>query len=214
MHQRKINLGCGRNLKEGWINIDNSPSAIIAKVPALYRLLKRIGIVAANDAYGDWSRGILWRNVTRRLPFADGSVDKVYSSHMLEHLSRSDGERVISECYRVLQSGGVLRLVVPDLVFHVERYLGRVTASEGVGREPHDDLLFNLYGAYLSKKRKGAYHRYMYDWPTLRTVLKSVGFRDPVRQTYQVSLDPELAALDNRPEDSLHIDALKYTHLI
>jgi predicted SAM-dependent methyltransferase len=209
MKQAKINLGCGRNLIEGWINIDNSPSAVLAKIPLLKAALFHIGLIGTSTRSTEWSKGIFWHDVTRGLPYADNTVDKIYSSHMLEHMDRHAGERVIGECFRVLRPGGIFRLVVPDLVFHARRYLRRVTNAASVDREPHDDFLWNIYGAYLSPRRKGAYHRYMYDWPTLRLLLQEAGFHNLVYQSYQVSLDPELALLDNRPEESLHIDALK-----
>lgn len=107
------------------------------------------------------------------------------------------------------EGGGILRLVVPDLAFHARRYLQHLSEDESVGREPHDEFLRNIYGAYLQRKRYGASHRYMYDWPTLRTVLHETGFGEVIHQKYQVSLDPELSLLDNRPEDSLHVDAVK-----
>lgn len=48
-------------------------------------------------------------------PFADGAVDELLLSHVLEHFTRDSGERVLSECARVLRRGGILHLAVPDL---------------------------------------------------------------------------------------------------
>jgi SAM-dependent methyltransferase len=209
MTEKKINLGCGRNLIEGWLNLDNSPSAIFAKIPLVKETLFRFGLINKSIYENEWSKGIIWHDVTKGLPYADGTIDKVYSSHMLEHMDHKAGELVIRECYRVLKPGGIFRLVVPDLMFHARRYLQRVEQVGSISREPHDDFLWNIYGAYLSPRRKGAYHRYMYDWPTLRLLLQDAGFRHLVNQEYQVSLDPELAQLDSRPDESLHIDAVK-----
>jgi len=49
----------------------------------------------------------------------------------------------------------------------------------------------------------------MYDWPTLQLVLSEIGFSRVLRQGFQLGLDAELYSLDNRPEESLHIDAIK-----
>jgi predicted SAM-dependent methyltransferase len=48
--------------------------------------------------------------------FADGSVDEIYASHVLEHLSYMDElPRTLYEVSRVMKVGGVLRMAVPDL---------------------------------------------------------------------------------------------------
>ena len=70
-----------------------------------------------------WTDSVVWMDLTGRLEFADASVEHVYSSHCLEHLTLAEERHVLSECLRVLQPGGVLRLVVPDLSRLVERYL-------------------------------------------------------------------------------------------
>lgn len=50
-----------------------------------------------------------------KLPFPDGSLDKVLMSEVLEHIS--DDRKALSEIYRVLKPGGILALSVPH-----ERY--------------------------------------------------------------------------------------------
>ena len=46
--------------------------------------------------------------------FETNSVDLIYASHCLEHFSYSQVSQVLSEWYRVLKVGGILRLSVPD----------------------------------------------------------------------------------------------------
>jgi ubiquinone/menaquinone biosynthesis C-methylase UbiE len=53
----RVNLGCGRDIREGYINIDTIPHP---------------GVVVANIDAG--------------LPFHDESIDYVYASHVLEHV--------------------------------------------------------------------------------------------------------------------------------
>ena len=54
-------------------------------------------------------------DITKGLPFGENEFDAVYHSHVLEHLEPADGEKLLSECHRVLRPGGVLRIVVPNL---------------------------------------------------------------------------------------------------
>ena len=49
------------------------------------------------------------------LDYADGSVEEIRASHILEHFPQGDTVSVLREWGRVLQSGGVLRVAVPDL---------------------------------------------------------------------------------------------------
>jgi len=54
-----------------------------------------------------------------RLPFADGSVDTVFSSHCLEHI---EAEReAIREWFRVLRVGGFLVCMVPHQALYEKR---------------------------------------------------------------------------------------------
>ena len=205
----KLNIGCGKTILPGWVNLDNSPSVMISKIPFLKTVLFQAGLINRDQSQNEWPKEIVWCDVSRRIPFPSGSVDKLYSSHFLEHLDREQGVRVMGEAFRVLKKRGIFRLVVPDLVFHVQRYLSKITEPEKAGREPHDELLKNIAGAYIDPKRFGASHRYMYDWPTLRLLLQQAGFERVMLQHYQQSIDAELAILDSRPEDSLHIDTVK-----
>ena len=51
-------------------------------------------------------------NLRRGLPFADGSVDRVYAVHVLEHVI--DLVPVMNELHRILADDGVLHLLSPD----------------------------------------------------------------------------------------------------
>jgi predicted SAM-dependent methyltransferase len=47
--------------------------------------------------------------------FADGSVDNVYASHVLEHVSQSDVPAVLRGVHRILPPAGKFMISVPDL---------------------------------------------------------------------------------------------------
>lgn len=83
---RKLHLGCGRRVIPGFIHID------VADLPHV-----------------DYACDV------RDLSFiADGSVDLIYASHVLEHFGRHECGPVLAEWGRILRKGGVLRLSVPD----------------------------------------------------------------------------------------------------
>lgn len=56
--------------------------------------------------------------------FADGSVETVYASHVLEHLGyQKELPAAIDEYYRVLQAGGRLMISVPNLLVLCQLFL-------------------------------------------------------------------------------------------
>ena len=56
------------------------------------------------------------------LPFENNSIKGIYTSHCMEHLSSSEVEKVLHEGFRVLKTGSVLRIVVPDMKAAFEAY--------------------------------------------------------------------------------------------
>lgn len=66
---------------------------------------------------------IYFGDALKGFPLPRASCTIVYASHVLEHLYRLDeAPRFLRECKRLLQSGGVLRLAVPDLRVYISQY--------------------------------------------------------------------------------------------
>jgi len=78
-------MGCGRDIRDGWINIDKYP--VDERVVCMdFNLLP--------------------------LQFKSDSVDEILLSHVLEHII--DPFYFIMECHRILKKDGVLRVVLPS----------------------------------------------------------------------------------------------------
>ena len=210
----RLNIGCGPNGQfEGFINIDNSKAVLLAKFPKIRKFLFQIKLISQEKLEHDWT-GVRWMDASRRLAFASESVDKIYCSHILEHIPPDKGKNLLKECYRALKKDGIMRLVVPDLFWYAERYVRETKiinrdSQLSDDRSVHDKFLETVYGAYLSNRRYGANHCYMYDLPTLVSVLKKIGFKKVRKCQYQEGEDEELSKLDARPEDSLHVEISK-----
>jgi predicted SAM-dependent methyltransferase len=121
---------------------------------------------------------VLIHDLTKRFPWPDGSADAVYSSHTLEHLSREAGEHFIAECRRVLKPGGVIRIVVPDLV----RIVGEYQEGRVDGRDFLNELGAHAPWAGRGKLRQiaalfsGSVHLCMYDETALAELMTRHGF--------------------------------------
>jgi predicted SAM-dependent methyltransferase len=203
----RVNLGCGPSPTPGWVNIDNSLTVRLAKLPAITALIGRRSFVdaarRANIRYGT--------ALDTRLP--SGAADVIYSSHMLEHLDRREARLFLREARRLLKPGGILRLAVPDLAMMVERYMkdgdaDHLMVSLGVELDKPRTLLARLRFALLTGFRN---HHWMYDAASLERLLVSEGFHDPVSLDPGQTTIPDPGALNLRERDheSLYIEAVR-----
>ena len=86
----KLNLGCGGDIREGWVNVD-------------------LKLDDAPEADGFFNY-----DLRRGIPLPDGSCSLIYSSHFFEHLTNAEGQTLMRECLRVLEDGGVMRTALPN----------------------------------------------------------------------------------------------------
>lgn len=54
-------------------------------------------------------------NITDLSEFKDESIDAIYASHVLEHVSQNDITKTIAGIYRVLKKGGTFYCSVPNM---------------------------------------------------------------------------------------------------
>jgi len=160
----KLHLGCGTNLKPGWLNVDL------------------------------FEKADLQLDLREPLPFSTQSVAMIYSEHFFEHLEYpGDARTFLSECRRVLVPGGTLSLVVPDAEWAVTCYgtgddeYFRMERSRGlnpVWTETRMHILNYLFRQYGE-------HKYAYDFETLTQVLADAGYVSIVRRGFDPDLDSE-----------------------
>lgn len=70
------------------------------------------------------------------LPYPDDTFNVVYCNHVAEHLTPDEGISLVKELHRVLEPGGICRLVVPDLERSATEYLECLMQ---VGSDPSAD---------------------------------------------------------------------------
>lgn len=93
-HDLHVNLGCGLNRLDGWVNVDR----------------------ARNE-----QTDVVW-DLRRGLPFPAESCTAVFAEHVIEHLSKEDAQSLLLECFRVLQKEGIVRLSTPDARRYLRSY--------------------------------------------------------------------------------------------
>jgi SAM-dependent methyltransferase len=143
----------------------------------------------------------LYWDLRRRLPFADGSVDKIYHSHFLEHLTFAQGQDFLKECLRVLVPGGTLSTCVPSAKPYLQAYCsGKPLDQETwIKYEPAWNNTTPIdvanYIAYMDEVNfivlKHAAHQYMFDEENLLKVIEKAGFKSVRLREFDASLDFE-----------------------
>lgn len=134
MNKLKLHLGCGLNTPMGWIHLDGSQNARLAKYPVVRKALEYLSILPKSQTTIPWSPDILIHDLRKPLPFEDDSLSAIYSSHTLEHLYLEQAKCLLQECFRVLEPGSVLRMVVPDLRAILLEYMGESSFGDAVGK--------------------------------------------------------------------------------
>jgi len=219
-----LNLGAGLEQDPAWINYDRSRVARVARLPfvrTLVALAARLGLATKAELL-DWPASTRTADLTKGIPHGDGTVDVVYSSHMLEHVTRDQATFILRECHRVLKPGGTLRVVVPDVSLIARRYLEGDREFFGDCEGPlADAFVRSLHLRSVPKGRlperlvrralrtdEGGHH-WMYDGESLSHVIAAAGFRDVRVRAFGEGDHAVAAALDARPKDSVHVEAVK-----
>lgn len=97
----KLNLGCGDDIKKGYINIDlraTDPSVQIADI--------------------------------QNLPYKDNSVDEIYACDVLEHVIHTETKNILKHWYNILKPAGKLYIQAPCLPLLCVRALKAKTVGE------------------------------------------------------------------------------------
>ncbi len=158
----RLHLGCGPNVKQGWVNIDLD------------------------------DRADLQLDVREPLPFTDGSVAKVYSEHFLEHLAYpGELERVLAEIRRVLRPGGVISTGVPRVENALRDYVnGETTWFDNVRSQgQHPTWCTTRIDNVNYVFHQAGEHKYAYDLETLTRRLTDAGFVDVHERAFDPDLD-------------------------
>jgi predicted SAM-dependent methyltransferase len=196
----------------------------------------KLHIGSANCLIEDWINidaggADLALNVNWGLPFSDGSVDFIYSSHMLEHLRYSDQAPVfVRELHRVLRKDGIARLVVPDLRKLLTAYVAKdreffsarqrfYPISDGFMHEGVATLDYILLYCGVGPHTLNYNHKFGYDADTLCKLLCQAGFANARESAFQESASVELrvdncsfdarAELNDGQHFSLFVEAVK-----
>lgn len=142
----RVHYACGRRVLEGWLNVDGFDKSYPGGRTNLDGVANRIHHA----------------DLTARHPFPDNSFQWGYSEDFLEHCTQAESLIFLSEAYRTLRPGGVLRVSTPSL--------------PGVLRRHHRSSDYHGAIACRDEAYTMWHHLHFYSFESLSTVARHIGF--------------------------------------
>lgn len=90
---KKMQIGCGSNIIEGWLNTDLN-----------------------------YNNKVAFLDAGEKFPIESDVFDYIYSEHLFEHLKVEQQLNMLKESYRILKKGGIIRIATPSLEFLFKLY--------------------------------------------------------------------------------------------
>ena len=156
-----LQVGCGPNRMEGWINCDMLP----------FRLPKRK--LNNHEAAQDFPL-----DITRPLPLADGIFDAVYGEEIIEHIEKDYAEAFMVEAHRILKPGGILRFATPDLDGMCRAFL---RLDEGIEPDSFEPTWYvGPWSAenWINHMFRDFGHEYIWNYAEMERALRAAGFSE------------------------------------
>jgi predicted SAM-dependent methyltransferase len=160
----QLHLGCGPNLKEGWLNVDLFDS-----------------------------RADLQLDLRETWPFQDNSIARIYSEHVFEHFEfHVEAPHFLREAFRVLEPGGEFDVVVPDTEPPLKAYRNSDASYWSVeAKRWHPAWCETELDHINFHFRQDGEHKYAWDGETLGRTLKAAGFTAITRREFDPRMDTE-----------------------
>ncbi len=200
----RANLGCGLHCLEKWVNIDGSLTALLGS--RRHKVINRLVYAAAGSSafypfahYNEvlTKKKLYFFDLRYGVPFDNDSLEVIYSSHFIEHLSEKDGERFLGECLRTLKPGGIFRLSLPDLDVAFKMY----------SEKQYLEMLHMFF--YTSEHYDFSAHKFNYNFDILAKKLENIGFSKVKKCSFRSGNCPDIDYLDVYPEHSFFIECSK-----
>jgi predicted SAM-dependent methyltransferase len=179
---RYLRVGSGSHSDPGWLSIDLLPVRL----------------------------SVVYMDATKPFPLPSMSFDAVQCEHVIEHVDYAAGLAMLTECHRVLRTGGILRVATPNFDL-VRRLLDR--GDDDPALAAYVNWSHRTYGtlAELHQPENAVFtanrlvrewgHTFIYDELTLRSALTTAGFSEIVKVAPGESAHPELRGIDRHHEE-------------
>lgn len=146
----RINFGCGRQVLDGFYNVD---AAVNPRAPRPPELVHAVEFTPEGE-------------VANPLPLPDACADELHAMHVLEHVYAWEALALVLEWKRLLKVGGLLVLELPNLTWAARHVL-----------DGRDDQMA-MWPLYGDPQHKDPFmcHRWAYTRESCAALLTRAGF--------------------------------------
>jgi len=150
----KLNVGCGTDIREEYINLD------IRELPGV---------------------DIVCNMMDEEIPLPEESCDKILAKDILEHFPLDKTDMIITKWWELLKPRATLHIQVPNTLLNVLQWIKGETKT--LKKTQHITERFSqlIYG---KQDYPGNFHYQLFDESRLEMVLKKNGFGDMEFWTY------------------------------
>ena len=189
----RVHLGCGTEIKPGWVNID-----LQLKPPVIHK------DAAPETIYID-------HDLRRGLPLEKGACAMIYSSHFFEHLEYSDAVALLHDCYEALAPGGVFRAALPNFRDAFKAYLRGDWEPFAILdtyklMPPMKPSIKTLTDYITYCVYQYGEHKWIMDEQKMTVLLSDIGFKSVALSSFREDVDPPNEV---RRTGSFYIEAIK-----
>lgn len=167
---KNYHIGCGSIIASGYLNIDDSPLA--NKYNFLNHRIYELSEIP--DSY------IMKYDLSQGIPAQHNSLQRIYHSHFLEHLTRDQGLKFLKDCFYSLSSGGVMRFAIPDFYLWCRNYIENKEDFFQWYRNKflsNDEYHFKTRAQIFTGMLYNHGHQMAYDFESLSWLLEKIGFK-------------------------------------
>jgi len=202
-HVDKINIGCGKDIIEDWLNF-----GLYSDLEIPYGTIKIIDGIS-----------VLHFDATEELLIDVETVKYIYASHFIEHISFAEGITMLERYYKIMKKGGVIRFTTPDLESWVRNYYeNNVNFFENY---KNTCIRLNVENISLVKTKGEIFmseiynwgHKWNYDFESIKHVLEKAGFSQVTKKKASESLIPDIAKIESknggRFSENFYVEAIK-----
>lgn len=171
---KKLQIGCGKNILDGWLNTDLNPTTY----------------------------NVLSLDAKKKFPFANNTFDYIFFEHLLEHLEYHEGVKLIQECFRILKPKGKIRISTPDLKFLIKLYNQKKTKFQKEYIYWATNKFLPVIKIYrdvfvINNFFRSWNHKFIYDFELIKYTLRRSGFINIKKCKVVKSNNPNLQDLES-----------------
>lgn len=162
----KLNIGCGRDIKESYLNVD----------------IRKVDISNEADDGRDMSRIFMRLDLEKiPYPFESESIDEILANDIIEHFSYRYIEYIVREWHRILKNGGILRIKTPDFENIIDilkidgvSFMGGTASLLGDEKKTWMSISHWIFGGQDYSQN---FHKLIFTKIELKKFLEYIGFR-------------------------------------